>query len=240
MRNLMKTQSHVDFSDYTLIIPSVSVGNIPQLTIDLLITTYELERLSAIWHPAIVPCVGSDPYDSNKSDICTACELYLNEQLKLAVIQLRSTIEKKLALNFFNDLRDVILHLGFKCTFVLASSFDYELHNISGEKFYFLSNADCNDIMRNCSVKPLQPDMNGKYYLNGDGFAVKIYQVIQESTTCTLLVKYASEGDNRPDALMMLRRLSVVMGLKEPLDENIKCPSSWRFVFGGPPPQGLY
>lgn len=237
--NLINIDGQINFSDYTLIIPSVSVGNVPQLTVDLLITTYDFKKYSTIWHPAIISSIGSDPYYSSKSEIYTACELYVNEQLKLATIQIRSTVENKLAVKFFNDMQDLIEHLNLKHIFILSSAFDYELHNVLSEKFYFVSNAENNEVMEINHVKPLQPELSGKYCLNGGGFAVKLFQILQQTLRCTLLIKYVSEGDNRPDALMMLQRLFAVLGsIKIP--QNLKCPSSWQFVFGGPPPVGIY
>ncbi|XP_018564707.1 proteasome assembly chaperone 2 [Anoplophora glabripennis] len=229
----------INFSDFKLIIPSVSVGNVPQLTVDLLITTFDFKRVSTIWHPAILSSIGSDPYYSNISEIYTACELYINEELKLATIQIRSTVENKLAVKFFNDLRGLVQHLNFKHTFILSSAFDYELHNVLSEKFYFVSTSENNEVMEINHIKPLQPALNGKYCLNGGGFAVKLFQTLQQTLSCTLLIKYVSEGDNRPDAVMMLQRLFAVLGTAE-IPQRIKCPSSWQFVFGGPPPLGIY
>lgn len=230
--------NQIEFSEYVLIIPSVSVGNVPQLTVDLLITTFDFKRVSTIWHPAIISSVGSDPYYLNTSELYTACELYINEQLKLAIIQLRSTIENKLVIKFFSDLQDTILHLNFKNTFILTSAFDYELHNVFCEKFFFVNTIENNEIMEINSIKPLKP-INGRYCLNGGGFALKLYQSLHQKLACTLLIKYVSEGDNRPDALMMLERLLAVLGLTK-VRHRIKYPSSWEFVFGGPPPLAIY
>lgn len=239
MKLINVKEDQIDFSEYVLIIPCVSVGNVPQLTVDLLITTYNFKRVSTIWHPAIISSVGSDPYYSKISELHTACELYINEELKLATIQLRSTIENKLAITFFNDLRDTVLRLNFMKTFILSSSFDYELHNILGEKFYFVSTTENNGTMEINHIKPLQPNINGTYCLNGGGFAVKLYEIFHQNLPCTLLIKYVSEGDNQPDAIRMLQRLFTVLGLTK-IPDRIKCPSSWQFVFGGPPPLGIY
>lgn len=127
-------KTEYDLSGYSLIIPSVSIGNIPQLTVDLLITSYNLKKIAIIWHSAIVPSVGGDPYESNASELCTACELYANEEFKIAAIQLRSTIVHKLSVNFFTDLKTSLTQFKLKQVILLCSAFDHELHNITGEK----------------------------------------------------------------------------------------------------------
>jgi hypothetical protein len=64
-----------DFKASTLIFPSISIGNVPQLTIDLLITTLKIPLVGYLPSPYLVPCAGTreDPTDAGKSGI--ACPL---------------------------------------------------------------------------------------------------------------------------------------------------------------------
>ncbi|KAJ8964615.1 hypothetical protein NQ314_004750 [Rhamnusium bicolor] len=239
MPKLININDTTVLSGYTLILPTVSVGNVPQLAVDLLITTYNFNKITTIWHPAIVSSVGDDPYHSDRGEICTACELYGNKELKLATIQLRSTVETKLALKFFRDLQEAILPLNLKNVVILSSAFDYELRNINNEKFYYISNEEIEDVMESNNVKLLEPSLNGKYFINGSGFATKLYEILKLNVNCTLLVKYVSEGDNRPDALMTLRKMFKLFAINDS-EPKIIFPTSWEFVFGGPPPLGMY
>ena len=54
--------------------PSVSVGNVGQLATDLLVTKLKPKKIGMIWHSAIMPLVGGDPYDFSQSDITTSAE----------------------------------------------------------------------------------------------------------------------------------------------------------------------
>lgn len=55
--------------------PAVSVGNIGQLSVDLLISSLHCDKLARLDHPVFVPVVGSDPYDMHeKQDLTTAAE----------------------------------------------------------------------------------------------------------------------------------------------------------------------
>jgi proteasome assembly chaperone 2 len=59
----------------TLIFPSVSIGNVPQLAIDLLITTLKIPLVGYLPSPYLVPCAGTreDPTGTTKGGI--ACPL---------------------------------------------------------------------------------------------------------------------------------------------------------------------
>jgi hypothetical protein len=48
-----------EFTSSTLILPSISIGNVPQLAIDLLITTLELPLVGYMTSPFLVPCAGT-------------------------------------------------------------------------------------------------------------------------------------------------------------------------------------
>ncbi|XP_975420.2 proteasome assembly chaperone 2 [Tribolium castaneum] len=241
MAELFKFSQKPNLEGFTLLIPSVSVGNVPQLTIDLLITSLNFKKVATIWHPAIVSSVGSDPYRTDGPEICTACELYIKEDLKVALIQLRSAINAKLATKFFTDLKNSLTQFKIKSIVILASSFDYELHVVSSNKFYYISNQEITDVMKSLNVKPKEVEFNGKYLVHGSGFAVKLFEVLESNFECTVLIKYVSEGDNRPDAIACINVLNkFVNGFTKCNVTEIKFPSSWNCVFGGPPPLGIY
>lgn len=236
MVQLFSFSEDVNLEDYTFLLPSVSVGNVPQLTIDLLITTFKLKKISTVWHPAIVPCVGSDPY-FNSSEICTACELFINKQYKIIAMQLRSTLEDKHALCFFHNLKTELDKMRLRRIIILTSIFDYELHNVKSNTFFYISDHIKLSEEFNEFVK-LKNDSNGKMYLNGGGFALKLYEIL-DNRQCFIVGKYVSEGDNRSDAYSLLLKVLCLCGIQEK-DVEIIFPSSWQYVFGGPPPAGIF
>ena len=54
--------------------PSVSVGNAGQLAVDLLITKIRPQKFGLIWHSAILPVVGGDPYSFSQAALTTSAE----------------------------------------------------------------------------------------------------------------------------------------------------------------------
>lgn len=238
MVKVIHFKESIDFREHTLIIPSISVGNVGQLTVDLIITTYNLKKVATIWHPGIIPSVGRDPYQSDLEESCTACELYGSKDTNIAAIQIRSSIEFKFALNFFKSLENEIVDLKFSNIIILASTFDYELHNLQNSRFHYVSNID--DKFDHLNVLPMPLNEVGKYAAIGSGFAMKLFDLLQTTLKCTLFVKYVSEGDNRPDAVSMLNLIRRFLTILNDSHFTIKYPISWNYVFGNPPPIGIF
>lgn len=225
----------LDFAVYSFIIPSISVGNVAQLTCDLLISNFNLSKVGTVWHKAIIPVYGSNPFDST-DDNCVACELYASEEYKLVVLQIRSSIEPKMVKIFLNDLKQSILQEKFKQVLILTSSFAYEMHNFNVGLFRYISNVkNVQNILEEHKITELVATEN----IHGSGFASKLHELIKDSVETTVIIKYASEGDNRPDAITTLQLVAVCfIGLKQ--IEKINFPQSWDLVYGTPPPVGIY
>lgn len=230
---------NIDLNGYTLIVPSVSVGNVGQLTIDLLITTYNFKKVATFWHPGIIPTVGADPFDDDNSELCTACELYANEDLKIATLQLRSSIEFNLALSFFREFKAFVTSSKFGRIFILTSSFAHLLNDPTAI-YYYLSNDGNQTILEQMEFKLLKPTFNERYIVEGSGYGVKLYEILKESAQCTLLVKYVSEGDNRNDAVTMLSKLQNLITSLKSDKSPLRCPNSWNFVFGNSCPITIF
>mmetsp|Transcript_16729 Transcript_16729/g.52705 ORF Transcript_16729/g.52705 Transcript_16729/m.52705 type:complete len:224 (+) Transcript_16729:3523-4194(+) len=53
------------FEGCRLILPAVTVANVGQLTVDLLVSTLALEPVGVIEDECVLPCVGNDPYTTS-------------------------------------------------------------------------------------------------------------------------------------------------------------------------------
>ena len=122
------------FTGSTLILPIVSIGNVPQLTVDLLI--YNLPgvklvgRLDSTW---IYPFSAAPDYteDANGTtddtvnspvSTCTGLEVYYCSQYNLTIIQQRSPIISGCSQRFYKDLLVPFVELcEFKNVLVLQS-----------------------------------------------------------------------------------------------------------------------
>jgi len=105
------------FAFGTLIMPAISIGNIGQLAVDILLATLQAKRFTSFYHPSLVPLVGSDPLDANSTDLMTACDIYLpgnyepvcstdqkSNSNHIILMQIRSAIAPNKSNEFLEDL----------------------------------------------------------------------------------------------------------------------------------------
>lgn len=64
-----------EFKGSTLVLPSISIGNVPQLAIDLLITTLTVPLVGYLTSPYLVPCAGTVESSGVFSNGGIACPL---------------------------------------------------------------------------------------------------------------------------------------------------------------------
>lgn len=100
---MIKLTQDSNLEGYTLVLPSVSVGNVGQLSVDLLISNLNLQKIGQIFSPAFVPIVGADAYDERSNELVTAIDIYAGIEKRIAVVQIRSPYVGGLA-EFFREL----------------------------------------------------------------------------------------------------------------------------------------
>ena len=130
------------FEGYRLLLPSVSVGNVPQLALDLLINTATLPRVGWIKDDHLLPVVGGDAFDhEHRSGILhCAAEVFVSEGDKLLIVQIRSPVAKSKGKRFMERLIHWIKQCKFELVILLTSSQAHERRDIqlSGSLFRFL------------------------------------------------------------------------------------------------------
>jgi hypothetical protein len=76
----------------TLVVPTVSAANVPQLAVDLLVHTHALARVATVVDAAVMPAVGADALGTGAQSLSTACEIYCDAAGGVAVLQLRAPL----------------------------------------------------------------------------------------------------------------------------------------------------
>ncbi|XP_058791616.1 proteasome assembly chaperone 2 isoform X2 [Phymastichus coffea] len=218
----------LEVTDYTLILPSVSVGNVGQLSVDLLISTLGLRRIGRIFDTSFIPLVGADPYDENSEDICTSIDLYASDEKKLVALQIRSPLVNKPS-NFFYEILNFVTDHKISKVIILTSSYGHEKRDeqIRTVPFRYLANekvtAEYDKKFEELSWVALEP------------------KLLDDFSGQTVLQIH--EGDNIPDAIELTNYFNQWLQLI-PTDEKNTCklqfPPSWKFLFGNLPPRELY
>lgn len=224
---------------FTVIIPSLGVGNVAQLCADLLISSFRLHKIATAWHSAIVPLLGPKAFEHDTDPTTTACELYGAASLKLAVLQLRAPIVPAALDAFLEELVRHLVDAKVARLIVTTSSYAYEKHLVGDAAFQFLSDTTSSpdaaeQLFRNLGCRKFEGDV-----IFGGGFARRLLQTGEKFALQTvLLFKYVSEGDNRADAAEMAEK--VVGALEGDVKLVLKTPSSWKLLFGNVAPKELY
>jgi proteasome assembly chaperone 2 len=230
MFNLKKSGK---YSGFTLVIPSVSVGNVPQLTVDLIIQNLKMEKVGTVFHRCLVPIIGSSPFD-HVQDNSSAAELFVCEQKNLILLQIRTPLTASTSSDFFQDFLNFTKRESIHRIVLLTSCFSYE------QKSHIGSNL-CEYMQNDKFKSENQFDLSTDWMLReddnifGKGFSLKLFKTLNE-VSCVNFIIYVNEGDNSTDAEIFLKRINKFLQLF-PTDQksgrlSITFPQSWKYLFG--------
>ncbi|KAJ4836048.1 hypothetical protein Tsubulata_008947 [Turnera subulata] len=127
----------------TLILPALSIGNVGQLAVDLLVSSTRAERIGYLDEPNILPCVGNDAYGPVPcGHLALPLEAYDSPANTLTLVQQRSPVVKGKMVEFAKNLADFAASTGKKHVIVL-SSLEFgrwkRIDTSSGLQIYYLS-----------------------------------------------------------------------------------------------------
>jgi len=247
---------------YSLVIPSLSVGNVGQLAVDILLATLRPKLVAAIDHPALLPVVGSDPLEQNSDLLMTAGEVFKCDKTKLVLVQVRSSVSKAGKASFVDDLLGWAVTSGLDKVVVLSSlAADERVDCQMAAAFRFLTNHKCQAIKEALlqtgmdlkelerkntfpSTIPGQTEVAGDgLFLPGGGLTKSIHmKSLELDIPVVCLLTFASEGDNSGDALRMVAVMDKWLDIvpKRSDRPDIKFPISWEHMFGNPAPPRIY
>ena len=104
-----------EFDGFTLIMPAISIGNIGQLALDVLLASLKAQRVTSCHHPFIIPLVGSNPLNNKSTELTTACEIYQSEMCaRIILMQIRSGTVRGKSNEFLDELLLWCKNVGIK------------------------------------------------------------------------------------------------------------------------------
>ncbi|OWM79272.1 hypothetical protein CDL15_Pgr003444 [Punica granatum] len=129
-----------------LVLPALSIGNVGQLAVDLLISSLRAERIGLLDDPYILPCVGNDAYRPvPQGELALPLEAYDSTSNGLTLVQQRSPVVKGMMIEFAKNMADFAVASGKKRVVVL-SSLDFgrwqRIDMSSGLQTYYLSSSN--------------------------------------------------------------------------------------------------
>lgn len=206
-----------------ILIPTVSIGNVPQLAADLLIYTYGFKLLEILNAEDLCPIVGPLDYVDEPNDftprkgVSTPCQLYgLEDNYIVHVRSPPVTNHKKL---FLQNLKD---QLPSGPVLIIGSA----------NQGMRSSDAKTSDILHIAAQ-----DCDKAKALMETGYLSQGLECFK----CPAIVLCTYEGDNRQDAHTLAREVAAKMNLPE---KNLVEPVSWKKLYGSSPPlrveDGIY
>ncbi|XP_050235118.1 uncharacterized protein LOC126683312 [Mercurialis annua] len=145
-------QLHKDCT--TLILPALSIGNVGQLAVDLLVSATKAERIGYLDDPYILPCVGNDAYGPIPcGELSLSLEAYDSPANALTLVQQRSPVVQGKMVEFAKNLAEFAAASGKKHV-ILLSGLDFgrwqTIDFSSGRKTYYLSSTSTDGTEDTC------------------------------------------------------------------------------------------
>ncbi|XP_005110885.1 proteasome assembly chaperone 2 [Aplysia californica] len=251
------TKRKHDWQDFTLILPTVSVGNVGQLAADLIISTLWMERVGYIHHPSLLPVAGNNPFaheDATSCKLATCCEVYESISAQVVVIQQRAPFIKGKRKEFADWLSKWVKDKHFYRVIILTSTFAQERldYQMTGSPFrilqspsmeeqsgeFFRTKMGWKELERRHSFPAPTPQQvaaeetgHQLLYMPGSGIAKTLYENCQEQPLLVFMM-FVSEGDNAQDALAVADQLNAWLSLIEKKDKQSKDLESQNFAKG--------
>lgn len=160
----------------TLLLPGLSIGNVGQLAIDLLISSTGARRVGYLDEPSVLPCVGNDAYGpAPVGDLALPLEAYESPSYALSLIQQRSPVIKGMMTEFAKNLAHFASSIGKKHV-VILSSLDSgrrkKMDASSNMQIYYISSASDDGTDHDCEklgwkrLEEYDPSQRRWKYLN--------------------------------------------------------------------------
>jgi len=243
-----------DLSGFTLLLPSVSVGNVGQLAIDVVLATLKPTLVTQILHPSLIPCVGADPLNVGSPILTTAMQLYIHPESKLVVFQIRSGLLPGKGGAFLTDLLEWAKEVKITRLVCLTSSHAHERSDVQlrGSPLRFLASpslakeAPVPESFIRLETKERFPGLCSEeqpeaLFIPGGGLAKRFLLGCEEKEMQGLvLLKFCAEGDNTQDAIQVADYLQQYTAWRPSTCSNYLVPPSWQHLFGPPAPQEMF
>ncbi|KAI8976839.1 PAC2 family-domain-containing protein [Pilobolus umbonatus] len=203
------------FPQSTLLLPTVSIGNVPQLVTDLIIHTLHMERVGCLDSSSVVPISG--PREDGEG-VMVPLEVYQSKDKQWTCLQQRSPAIKGKRQQYIDTLSE--FSSQFK-QIIIITTMDASRR----------VDADINGSPFRTYEKELPES------LPGSGLARHLYESITHKPT-QMVMMFVLEGDNAEDSMAFVQYLNTLLHINK--DNKWTPPKSWQYLFGTPFNADLY
>ncbi|KAJ1941134.1 hypothetical protein GGF37_003685 [Kickxella alabastrina] len=249
------TSTEITTRGSTLILPAVSIGNVPQLAVDLLINTLRMQRIGVFDSASLTPVSGPAGYDHLSPEIRShPLEVYQTSNGEWTTLQQRSPPLPKHHRLFAREIMEYIKDGGFARVVVLASS-DAALRTdalIDGSQIRTLAfNWDDDNLANRMQALSLSNLATGEGQsalaapldqIHAAGVTRPLLKLCEQAGVPTFaMVSLVNEGDNVPDAIMLANAANAALGVAAAGDiAHWLPPRSWECLMPTSVPSELF
>ncbi|KAL9542567.1 hypothetical protein MBANPS3_008554 [Mucor bainieri] len=230
-------------------LPTVSIGNVPQLASDLIIHTFKLERVGFLDDDSVMPVSGVRE-DTDAPGTTVPIEVYQSKDHRWTCIQQRSPTIKGKRQEYLDNMtrfsaqfQQVVLLTSMDASRRLDSQIQGEPFRVYGEHGLVMRAVTMGiPVLENFELESSQDSDNEHHvHLPGSGLAKHLYQQLdQKDVETTLLLMFALEGDNVQDGIEFARFINTLLKIQTTGLSQWSPPKSWKFLFGTPYNAELY
>ncbi|KAI9276563.1 PAC2 family-domain-containing protein [Sporodiniella umbellata] len=217
----------------TLILPMVSIGNVPQLTADLFIHTFALQRIGFIDSHHVLPVSGARE-DNQQRGTTVPIEVYQSSCRRWTCVQQRAPTAKGRRKGYVEDMvqfASQFQHVYLLTSVDASSRLDSQINSIP---FRVLGKHTQRSL--DLGVPLLETPADQKLHLPGAGLTSLIYEKLFDKAT--LFLMFALEGDNVQDSIEFGNYVNTALDIHTL--QQWTPPKSWEFLFGSPFNPDLY
>ncbi|XP_054090167.1 proteasome assembly chaperone 2 [Zeugodacus cucurbitae] len=231
----LKNRDSLNLEGYTVIIPSICVGNAAQLACDLLIASKKMSRVGNLMHPALIPIFGPSAYQHDPQERVAACEIHECTDNKLVVLQFRTPLISRHSQSLHNYLAELVRPA--ERVIILSASFGFEKREIGTSPYEFCVSDSFRENHKTQLSNVKWMEFKGDTVFGG-GNGLQLFRLLEENKVpVMLLFRYVLEGDNSTDATLIIRELNDLCSTFLQLEEENKTikliiPVSWKLLFG--------
>lgn len=230
------------FDGATVIIPAISLGNVPQLAVDLLIHTLDCKLVQQLDDFYLYPFISPVDYPvkanvSPKPGVLKPLEVYWDQKTKTAIIQQRSPVIGQFMDRFVDEVVLPFIN-PFSRVFVLDLS-DAGLFE-KNKQIDLIHSDDLSQLVGSLSLSDEGLPQHGESPLSDFTKSLQRATVSDTKPSGTLAsfdvyLSYVYEGDNLGDAADLAKRVCGDVLHVDILSTEFITPVSWQGVYGSRP-----
>jgi len=226
----------VDFSNHTLVLPLLSIGNVGQLVADLLIFNGKFEKVGYLDSPYVFPVVGNDSFTTNGGILTTNLEVFKHPDRPITIIQQRAPVIKKHNLDFVQSLVAWIKECKFKEVVILGSidaSRRIDIQMTSSPLRYVSSlsiSTSSEDYFKSLGWISLESESHEFLFRKGTIVKFLFEECKTNGVPTLILTIFCGEGNNLPESVQTASFANLYLKLLS--DPQWSLPLSWRSIEG--------